>query len=283
MEGTFGILGMGRLGRALATALAGSGTQVVCWNRSPAVAPVGVVLLRSTAELAEAAETLLLTVSDDALPAVAAALAAERRDWSEQVVVHASGRLGAGVLEPLAARGATVAAVHPVMTFAGNAAADAARLPGIGWAVTAADGEAERRGRALAERLGGRPFAVREEDRALYHAALAHAINHLAVVAVQGVELLRLAGAGDAAAVLRPAVEAALANALALGPAAATGPLVRGDAGTVSAHVGALQAAAPEMLPAYAALARAGIAAAVEGGRLTEEQAGRLRVVLERP
>lgn len=269
MEDAVAILGMGRLGRALALRLSGEGVIVRGWSRSDGE-PVAVV--------AEAG-TVLLTVSDDALPELATRLAAAG-DWQGRFVAHCSGRAGVESLAPLAARRALTAALHPVMAFAGDGATDAARMAGIGWAVTAETASAQDRGFALAARMGGRPFAVEPAARALYHAALTHTINHLVTVTVQGAGLLARAGATAPAEVLRPAMEAALANALDRGAAAATGPVVRGDAGTIAAHVAALRAAAPELLDSYAAMTRAGVEVALATGRIDASQAERLRRAL---
>jgi predicted short-subunit dehydrogenase-like oxidoreductase (DUF2520 family) len=278
----YAVLGMGRLGTSLAAALSKQGAPVLCWRRSPggpgnagewgsdttvALDPLAAAML---------AGTVVIAVPDDSLLAFAQGLAAA--DWSGRNVVHCSGRMGAEPLAPLAAQGAVTAAAHPVMTFAGHGTSD--RLGGIGWGVTAADPAGLAMGFAFAEALGGRPFAVAAEARALYHAALAHAINHLGVLAVEAGRLLALSGAPDPAAVLAPAMEAALAGALARGSAAATGPVVRGDAGTLAAHRRAIREAAPESWPPYAALATAGIAQALAAGRVDAEQAERLRAAL---
>jgi len=286
VQEAFAIIGTGRLGRALASALATSGARVTGWNRSAArrdrfgEAVPGATVSASMARAVEGAGTVLLTVSDDALPLLADELAAAREDWNGRLVAHCSGRTGIEPLEPLAARGADIAALHPVMAFAGQTDADAARLQNASWAVTAPAGSARDHGFALVRRLGGHPFAVGADVRALYHAALTHAINHLVTITAQGTDLLSRTGAPDPAAVLRPAMEAALANALARGTAAATGPVVRGDAGTIAAHVAALEATASDVLDAYVAMTRAGIDAALAAGRIDEEQAGQLRQVL---
>ena len=80
---------------------------------------------------------------------------------------------------------------------------------------------------------------IDESDRSLYHAALAHGANHLVTIVAQSMDLLRQAGATDPAAVLRPLLGAALANALDFGDAALTGPVVRGDVTTIRAHADA--------------------------------------------
>ena len=78
-----------------------------------------------------------------------------------------------------------------------------------------------------------------------------------------------------------PLVEQTLANARALGiPAALTGPATRGDAGTVRAHIEALEAAAPGTLPVYRALLERSVAIAEARGALSPEASGRLRTAL---
>lgn len=270
MDDTIAILGTGRLGSALFLALRRSGATVRDWSRSQG----------DPALVLDGTGIVLLTVSDDALPEVAERLVASGIDWKGRFVAHCSGRTGVEPLAPLAAAGAHTAALHPIMAFAGPAETDVARMAGIGWAVTARDAAARDRGFALVRRLGGRPFAVDPQARALYHAALTHAINHLVTLVVQGVDLLTDAGAPDAADVLRPAMEAALANALDRGAMAATGPVVRGDAGTIAAHVDALRAGAPALLDPYVAMTRAGIDVALAAGRIDRDQAARLRDAL---
>ena len=75
---------------------------------------------------------------------------------------------------------------------------------------------------------------VPEEMRTLYHAGLAHGANHLVTLVTEAMEILSAAGADDPAGTLRPLLTAALDNALAHGDAALTGPIVRGDVGTVA-------------------------------------------------
>jgi predicted short-subunit dehydrogenase-like oxidoreductase (DUF2520 family) len=91
--------------------------------------------------------------------------------------------------------------------------------------------------------------------------------------------LLRQAGSTDPAAVLRPLLGAALANALELGDAALTGPIARGDVTTLRAHTDAL-ATEPDTRDTYLALARATSRRAESDGRLSPDAARRVRQVL---
>ena len=89
--------------------------------------------------------------------------------------------------------------------------------------------------------MGGEPVFIAEEHRDLYHAALAGAANHLITLVTQAVDLLRTAGVADPARLLGPLLSASLDNALRFGDAGLTGPVARGDAETVAAHVAALE------------------------------------------
>jgi predicted short-subunit dehydrogenase-like oxidoreductase (DUF2520 family) len=82
---------------------------------------------------------------------------------------------------------------------------------------------------------------------------------------------------------LGPLLAAALENALLLGPAALTGPVARGDADTVAAHLAAMRAQAPEALSAYLALARLTAEHALAARLLTADDAQRLLGVLSGP
>ena len=120
-----------------------------------------------------------------------------------------------------------------------------------------------------------------EARRALYHAGLAHGANHLVTLVTEAMEILAAAGADDPAATLRPLLTAALDNALDHGDAALTGPIVRGDVGTVQAHLDGILAEAPQTLPSYLALARATLSRAVTDGRLLPIRALKISEVLD--
>ncbi|HEU5422739.1 MAG TPA: DUF2520 domain-containing protein, partial [Nitrolancea sp.] len=122
-----------------------------------------------------------------------------------------------------------------------------------------------------------------EDKRGIYHAALARAANHLVTLVVEATDMLNAAGVADPARMLGPLLAASLENSLALGPAALTGPVARGDAETVAAHIAAIKATAPEALAAYLALARLTADRALAAHRLTADDAERLLGVLSGP
>ena len=279
-----GVVGAGRVGAVLAAALRAGGHEIVAAagesdasrQRLDALLP-GVRRAKPT-DVARASDVLLLTVPDDMLDNVVTMLAASGALRAGQYVVHTSGRHGLAVLEPARAVGARVVALHPAMTFTGTAV-DLDRLSGCVFGLTAAPAEHGLAERLVAD-LGGRPMWVPEEMRTLYHAGLAHGANHLVTLVTEAMEMLTAAGADDPAGTLRPLLSAALDNALAHGDAALTGPIVRGDLGTVRAHLADLAANAPQTLPSYVALARATLARAVTDGRLVPLRAMRIHQAL---
>jgi predicted short-subunit dehydrogenase-like oxidoreductase (DUF2520 family) len=267
-----GIVGAGRVGSIMAAALSDAGYRVIgtaSRTRGP-----------SPAELAAEADLLLLAVPDDALAPLVVALAAAVPAFREgQIVAHTSGAHGVAVLAPVVAKGALPLALHPAMTFAGGPA-DLDRLrKGISFGLTGP--EAVRpAAEALVLDLGGTPEWIPEERRGLYHAALAHGANHLVTLVNDAMDRLREAGVGHPERVLDPLLHAALDNALRLGDAALTGPVSRGDAGTVRRHVEAMSATAPEAAPAYLVLARRTAARALAAGRLSPDEAAALLAAL---
>ena len=258
------ILGRGRVGRAMASALTAVGATV---DQAPG---------STTADLA-AYELVVLAVPDDAVAEVAQRVGPHLR--AGQVLAHTSGRHGLAVLEPSRQTHAARLAFHPAMTFTGSPR-DAERLAGARVGVTADPGAT-----ALAERLcaalGATATFVAEDQRTLYHAGLTHAANHLVTLIAEAQSLLTRAGVDDPSAVLEPLVTAALEGALERGAFATTGPVVRGDSSTVATHVAAIGVAAPEVSRSYEALAASTVRLAAADGRLGEAQARAVTAVLE--
>jgi predicted short-subunit dehydrogenase-like oxidoreductase (DUF2520 family) len=280
-----GVVGAGRVGAVLSAALRAAGHEVVAAagesdasrGRIEALLP-GVPRRKPTA-VAKESELLLLAVPDDMLRNVATMLAESGAMHPGQLVVHTSGRHGLAVLEPARAVGARVAAMHPAMTFTGTAV-DLDRLPGTVFGLTAEAAERDVVDSLVGD-LGGTPMWVPEEMRTLYHAGLAHGANHLVTLVTEAMEILSAAGAADPAGTLRPLLTAALDNALVQGDAALTGPIVRGDLGTVRAHLEDITANAPHTLRSYVALARATLNRAVTDGRIVPIRAARIRELLD--
>jgi predicted short-subunit dehydrogenase-like oxidoreductase (DUF2520 family) len=164
------------------------------------------------------------------------------------------------------------------MTFTGTPV-DVQRLAGCSFGVTAPD-QLRLAAEALVIEMGGEPEWIDEEMRPLYHAALALGANHLVTLVAQAMELLRAAGVEAPDRMLGPLLGAALDNALRSGDAALTGPVARGDAGTVAAHITELRRHAPQTVSGYLAMARATADRALAHGLLKPELAEDLLGVL---
>jgi predicted short-subunit dehydrogenase-like oxidoreductase (DUF2520 family) len=277
-----GVIGTGRVGAVLGAALAAAGHRVVAAtgvsagsvHRATRLLP-GVPLLPAD-EVAARADLVVVAVPDDVLGPLVTGLA-ELGAWRPgQLVVHTSGAYGAAVLAPAARNGARTIAAHPAMTFTGGPE-DVGRLAGTTFGVTTghlADA------RALVADLGGELVEVAEADRPLYHAALVVGANHLVTLVNEAADLLARAGVAEPGRVLAPLLTAALDNALRSGDAALTGPVSRGDAGTVAGHLAALGDKAPDAVAGYAAMARLTAGRALAAGRITPTQAAPLLDVL---
>lgn len=279
-----GVVGAGRVGAVLAAGLRAAGHRVTAVSGRSAVTRTRVetmlpgVGITDPANVAEACDLVLLSVPDDVLGEVVAGLVAGGHLRRGQVVVHTSGRHGVRTLDPVAQVGSRAVAMHPAMTFTGSEV-DLTRLSGCVFGLTAGDGEHEI-AEALVADLGGRPVWVPEAQRTTYHAAIAHGANHLVTLVSQAADLLRRSGVEDPSALLRPLLGAALDNVLDRGEAALTGPVVRGDVTTVSAHLDALADAPAGTRGSYAELASATVATAVADGRLSPERGREIRRLL---
>ena len=164
------------------------------------------------------------------------------------------------------------------MTFTGTSV-DLARLDGCPFGVTAPE-ILRPVAEALVVEMGGDPVWVAEEHRALYHAALANGSNHLISLVTQTLDLLSHAGVEDPARLVSPLLHASLDNALRSGDRALTGPVARGDAGTVARHVSEIGGVSREAQAAYVAMARLTADRALAAGLLSAAQAEALLDVL---
>lgn len=232
-------------------------------------------------EVIARAELILLTVPDDALPPLIAGLSATGSWQAGQLVVHTSGRYGTAIFDAALGHHILGLALHPVMTFTGTSM-DLVRLADCCFGITAPEAL-----RAVAEALvlemGGEPVWIKEQDRPMYHAGLAHGANHLVTLVAQALQIVRSAGVQDPQRLIAPLLQAALDNALRLGDGALTGPVARGDAGTVAAHLAQLNQQTADIRPTYVALARATAERALASGRLTAAEAEPLLDILASP
>jgi predicted short-subunit dehydrogenase-like oxidoreductase (DUF2520 family) len=279
-----GAIGAGRVGAVLMAALARAG------HHPMAVAAVSKASLRRAEQLVPSAEVLpadkvaavsellILAVPDDDLADLVSGLAGSGAVRRGTLVAHTSGAHGIAVLAPLTEIGALPLALHPVMTFTGTEV-DLQRLDGACFGVTTIE-ELRPVAEALVIEMGSEPVWIEESLRSTYHAGLAFGANNLVTLVAQAADLLARAGADNPQRMLGPLLGAALDNALRSGDRALTGPVARGDARTVAAHLEAIASAAPEALRAYVEMSRLTAVRALAAGTLTTERAEALLDVL---
>lgn len=251
------VAGPGRAGGSLARRLVAAGHRLVgvlardVESAAPRAAELGATLLEWERELPPA-DVLVVSVRDDAIEEAAARLAPHAA--AVRTAVHVSGATPVSAIAPLAAHG-PIGSFHPLQTLP-DPEAGAARLEGAWVAVTSESDAFSEVLFGLAESMGMRPFRLADGAKPLYHAAAAAAANYPLAALAMAHRLFEAAGVPFRAA--EPLVEAVIGNAFTMGPEQAiTGPIARGDVGTVRSHVAAVAAAAPELADDFAAFGRA--------------------------
>ena len=280
-----GIVGAGAVGTALGVAFHRAGWTVGAASSRDAGRRERFASLVSGARtfpdaraIVDECHLVIVAVPDDAV----AALAADLRLYSGQAIVHTSGVLGAEALAPALAAGTQAGSFHPLVAFADVERAVEA-LHGATIAV-----EAPRPLQGLlvemAESIGGTPVALPPGSKPAYHAAAVLAAAGLVALLDAIAELGRAAGLDEAhsLAIYGPLLEGTLQNARALGIASAlTGPMTRGDVGTLEAHAAVLAAHAPSVAALHRELTLRAIAIAADRGAIDGEAAERLRVAVQ--
>jgi predicted short-subunit dehydrogenase-like oxidoreductase (DUF2520 family) len=279
-----GIVGAGAVGSALGVALTRAGWPIAAVaSRDPARRERFKELVGGTRAFAEVTplldevELIILAVPDDAIEPLARSI----RLYSGQALIHTSGALGAEVLEPAMAAGTQVGSFHPLVAFADTERS----VEALQGATVAVEGDDQLVAllAEMAAAIGAHAVRLAPGTKAAYHAAAVLAAGGLVALLDAIAELGRVAGLDEAGslAIYGPLIEQTLGNARALGiRTALTGPMTRGDIGTLEAHLAALAAHAPDVLPLYRAAADREIALAEERGALTPDVAKRLRTAL---
>jgi predicted short-subunit dehydrogenase-like oxidoreductase (DUF2520 family) len=276
-----GIVGAGAVGTALGLALRRAGWPIhAVASRDPGrrerfrEVVAGARAYADATSLLDEVELIIVTVPDDAI----ARLAGRLQMYAGQAMVHTSGLLGAEVLAPAMAAGTQIGSFHPLVAFADTERAVAA-LHGATIAIEGDDQLTSMLGR-MAEAIGGIPVRLAPGAKSAYHAGAVLAAGGFVALLDAIAELGRVAGLDEqgALAIYGPLIEQTLGNARVLGiRAALTGPMTRGDVGTLDAHLAALREHAPAVLEVYVAAARREIELAEARGAISEEVAGRLR------
>ena len=280
-----GFIGAGTVGTALAVLLSRKGYRVAgvssrsltsAQNLAKAVDGCGV--LQNNQDAADTAELVFITTPDDTIAEVASQV-----KWHQgQSAVHCSGADSTDILEPARKSGAMVGSFHPLQTFAGVKQA-MENIPGSTFAIEAEEPLLSTL-KDMATALGGHAIELKASDKVAYHAAAIFACNYLVTLVKLATDLWQTFSIPPdrATKALLPLIHGTLHNIDTIGlPQCLTGPIARGDTGTIKKHLKALKEKAPALLSTYKELGNQTIPVALAKGRINEQQASELEAILK--
>ncbi len=279
-----GFIGVGRVGTALALKLAAAGYAVKALSsRTGDSARRLAREIKGSAAMdnqgvADSADLAFIATPDDAI----AQVTAEVRWRGGQGVVHLSGADSAAILDPAREAGAVVGCFHPLQSFADKAQA-IENITGSTFALEA-EGELLETLKVVACALEGNWIRLKAADKVLYHAAAVMVCNYQVTLLNMAADLWGGFGVSreDAVRALLPLLKGTVENISAVGlPQCLTGPVARGDAGTVAKHLSALAQDAPHLLAAYRELGLRTIPIALERGGIDQRRAEKLEKMLQ--
>lgn len=285
---TIAILGLGKVGTAVGHLLNSAGYQITAVaDQSPAALKKGISFTggkacKSLTEAALAASCIIITTTDDAIAAVCNEIVSNGAVQAGKKVIHMSGAGSIDLLAPARHAGALVASIHPIQSFADVEGA-IINIPGSTFGITA-DEELREWSVSLVKALKGIPFFVPEEHKALYHAAACMASNYLTTLMHMVETTYQALGLNrkEAIRAFWPLVKGTLLNIETRGTIQAlTGPIARGDAGTIDKHLQALQKTLPDLLNTYCELGLMTLDIAMQKGSLTRNQSETIKKQLK--
>lgn len=284
-----GFIGAGTVGTALAVTLSQRGYPIsAVYSRSPASAQRLAAQVKGAAvsllngcqvkptgqHVVDSADLVFITTPDDSIAEVAAHLR-----WAAgggKSVVHCSGAASLDILEPARLAGASVGAFHPLQTFASVAQA-IENIPGSTFGIES-QGDLLEALKTMATALGGSYVELKAGDKVLYHAAAVVACNYFVTLVKLATDLWQQFGVGtpEATRALLPLIQGTVNNLKQVGlPNCLTGPIARGDVGTLKNHLEALEKH-PDLsglLSTYKELARQTIPISLAKGKITAQRA----------
>lgn len=281
-----GFIGAGTVGTALAILLSRKGYKVAgVYSRSQSSANrlagevTGCRVLNSSQEVADAADLIFITTPDNAIAGVVSQV-----KWpAGRSVVHCSGADSTDILEPARKSGALVGCFHPLQTLAGvRQAID--NIPGSTFALEAVEPLLTTL-KDMAAALDGHCIELKASDKVAYHTAAVFASNYMVTLVKMATDLWQTFSipSDQATRALLPLIRGTLNNIENIGiPQCLTGPIARGDIGTVNKHLKVLREEAPSLLFPYKELGLQTIPIALAKGKIDKKQASELEIVLKK-
>ncbi len=261
------IIGAGRVGRTLGRLAHQSGHEVgdiVCTSRRSARSAVAFIGAGTPHGAAGArlspSGLILISTPDDRIEDAVKLILSSIGETGRPAVLHTSGALSSEALSPLRAQGFSIGSCHPLQTF--PRPSRSAELVRSTWFCIEGDARAVKAARRLVRNIGGHDFEIPAEMKSLYHASAVMASAGVAALVSISLEMLGRCGLKERESirVLLPLVEATVANIRRAGPAlAVTGPVRRGDRGTVERNMKAVGAIDSDWLDIYKKLAERSI------------------------
>lgn len=285
--GDIGVIGPGKVGSALAIGLSKAGrppTLIYGPRRERALEladRIRAAVADSVAEVIAGVKIILLTAPDDSLEGLVQEISEARTLFPDKIFYHTSGALGSEILSPLKERGAFIASLHPLQSIADRETGW--RLLAGSWFALEGDEEAVREGRSLVESLAGRSLELKTGTKTLYHAAACVASNFL--ITIEHIASRMLAQSGieptEFFLVIEPLIRGTINNLEAKGPVQAlTGPIARGDLGTVRRHLKEIEKTIPAYLEFYKVMVRQTVEVALAQGGLDQGKANELLALI---
>ena len=280
-----GFIGAGTVGTALAVLLSSKGYQVVAVSSRSLTSAENLAkqvnncrASNNNQDVADTAELIFITTPDDVIGEVASQI----RWHSGQSVVHCSGAASTDILESARQAGAQVGSCHPLQTLASVKQA-IENIPGSIFGVEAEEPLLSTL-KEMTVALAGYCIELKASDKVVYHAAAVIACNYLVTLVKLATDLWQTFAVppDKATQALMPLLRGTLHNIDTVGiPQCLTGPIARGDTGTIKKHLMALKKAAPTLLPTYKELGRQTIPISLAKGKINEKQAQKLQAILK--
>jgi predicted short-subunit dehydrogenase-like oxidoreductase (DUF2520 family) len=279
-----GFIGAGKVGTALAVLLNRKGYMVAAvYDHTQSTAERfhslvdGCQVMDNSQQVAKAADLVFITTPDGAIEQVAS-----QTKWTQgQSVVHCSGADSTAILKKAREDGANVGVFHPLQTFAGVQQA-IENIPGTTFAIEAEE-PLRTTLKEMAQALGGSWIQIKAEDKAAYHAAAVFASNYFVTLVKMAADLWQTfeIPPDQAIKALLPLIRGTLHNIETIGlPQCLTGPVARGDIGTIRKHLNEISQKTPALLSAYKELSLQTIPIALAKGTINVRQAREIEILL---
>jgi predicted short-subunit dehydrogenase-like oxidoreductase (DUF2520 family) len=287
-KGTIAIIGLGKVGTAVGYLLRLSGYQIsAIADQSADALEKGVTYTRGKAcsdpvQASLLADAIFITTTDDFIESVCNKISEGGGVGPGKRVIHMSGAGGLDLLESARRSGAQVASIHPLQSFV-DVKGVIENIPGSTFSITA-EGEVKDWAIRIVKDLGGTPFFVSENDKPLYHAAACMASNYLVTLMSMVEDIYRHLGmdVNEATKSFWPLVRGTMKNMEDRGiEKSLTGPIARGDSGTIRKHLKALEDKMPELLDVYCEMGLFAVDIGLKNRTLSKDRAEEIKSLLK--